>query len=562
MEPHQRRLPLNEERSANAKEADRLETESRRYTHERRAAILEIADSLSLGLTPVEMEKIYIHANGVSQGNMATFKIEAARKVTELGTARPVRAHGGAMQRWFNDALDNQQKARLDVADWYDEKNYVYLDIEATGLTDDDVPVEIAMCDCNGESIMELYTEPLDGKGEPVHMSKSATEITGYNDDDLWQFQPLENYPYDWLKFEVMHVVFVAFNAWQDQRYLVRALKNAVERHPERRDLADAMKYIQNRAHWIDTRPALVEAIGLNPETPTGRFAKLEDVARAVNALPPGEDQDHSALSDAQLLAAIVRNIRQESEGMGVIDDQTAEIKRLEKENNELRNQIEAGRASSPHHEARTVMFTNIVVGVGDEQYPVNFTIREGMTADRAVADVFEHIKGLMLIRNDKRVTSFAVGWPTNSKFVELKARKQEERQAPPPPKDPPAGDFRSTPPNDPPPNKPPTGGTGDRKYERGISVMKAVTRKNTPAYIFRYLQGDGQISPYELEVNKPEYVERLEALLAERYDLEQWPIGHTRTVGIKVSWTKGKPLSEGKFYRDDMQFEYWDYQP
>lgn len=561
--PHDRRLPLDQERAANQTDHDRLERQARLYTHQRRAIILRLADTVKIGLTPVEVDNVFTYADSKSQGGLEAFQVEAARKIEEIAARAPHRVRSNVLKRWFEEAMDEQTRARMDAADWYDDAWRVYVDVEATGLSEDDVPIEIGMSDRDNNPVMELYLQPLDGKRETVHMSESAVQVTGYQDDDLWQYQPLENYPFDWLKFESMHVVFHAYHAAKDREFICRALKYAVERHPERRDLVDALRYIGKPAHWIDVKDTLTQAIGLNPETVTGRYCKLEDVARATGALVNQMEQEHSALADAKLLAQIVRNIRQEIEHVTAVDEardtvnEAADtIQRLQARVEELEAQLESvGKRDGawPHKEARSVCWTDLIVN----GYPINFSVREGLTPEEAANELFEHLRALMLIQVDKRVHSFMVGQPTRSQYREMKPGARHEMPAPPPPKDPPAN---SQPPDQKEQSTPP----GKTHTMPCIDIMRGKTKKDTWMYSFNWNLPDGTKAQWPFEVYKPNDVEALEKFLkSSSMDVNQLQPGVTRNLKrrLKISYDEGDFVkgSTEKRYRDNIRYAWMD---
>ncbi len=612
-------------------EAQQFEAAARHYTKERRAYIQSIANEARIALKPLEMDAIYDTANGISQGAFGAFKEAANRELADFLKKNPDRVRHSAFDDWMDESMNDQEKARREIASWGNNPKIVYFDTETTGWFDEGhVPVTAAACNVEDTALCDIKLAPLNDKGEFISITEGASKANHLTDAVIAGYQPLEENEWAIRELEILMesgYILTGYNTKFDRDMMCRALNWAMDRIYQNPDpdvlaiykrLEILLAYFKQPENWLETKDAFCRAVGEEPYPGPGKYLKLEDIARRTNALTADEKQAHGALADCQLLARIVRNIRKEIEDTmpkpknAPVAKETEEIQTepetelsaetqqyietLETSLNalqgekevletrhekaldrirELENQCEQYQQGDglKHHEARSICFTDIVIN----GYPVNFTVREGYTPEAAVEDVFKHVRTLMLIQLDKRVTSFKVGIQARSDFREMKAVSNGKPVAD---EQPPADDRPATPKGNPPPaaNKPnmppkPANAPAPQQQQPGNPPQGKTTGEKKSQQCDRIIrhQIDGQNTydlPFTLNNGKPaerpfapskkDTAALEKALLAAGYDLNTLDIGTEYDLPIKVEWTVGNQIPNSnppKYYRDNMTF-------
>lgn len=515
-------------------EADRQDTIDRLYQKTRRGIIQDFATSIHANLKPIAVDEIYATCEAVSDHDLVRFRQAVLGAILRYEEVHPDQQYS-ALKDWMNDDMNDIEKARREIASWMDNPKIAYFDTETTGLEAPHVPWGIGSCNVNGETLAAFEIRTLDEKGDPITITPEASKVTGMGSERIAGFNALEYHEIAIKELEDLMqggFILTGYNTQFDRGMICRALMNATGRlrhiatNPtlERDRLIERIEairqYFKEPSHWLETKDTFVRAIGLDPNDTPGRRTRLQDVARATNALTSEENQQHGALADCQLLARIVCNIRKELEEMAskkpapvakateeiqIEPENTGEwpqdaVEHIETLNKALREkEIETTQIKTQydliyaanlslaervrelenlceqyqqadgirHHEARELTWCDLEIN----GFRFNWTIREGEPVEAAVESAFKTVRALQAIRDTEKVKTFRVGLRDN--WQPLKGFEKPANGQKPADEQPPADELeqrrnerpatpKGTPPaankpNTPPPAKPAT---------------------------------------------------------------------------------------------------------
>jgi DNA polymerase III epsilon subunit-like protein len=219
-------------------------------------------------------------------------------------------------------------EAKALFATWVKDGSILCLDTETTGLNDSDVPWSLGICDLTGKELLNLRFRPLNADGKIIPISDGAADATGVRTEDVENCPTLESdevLP----KLKTLlaaNPTFTGYNTKFDRQMLDRALEHAAMRcirlgdEERRNDVAAARKYIGTLGIWKEAKDLLLEAIGRDPQSSTGRKTRFEEIARITGCLAAGAKQAHGAIEDSKLLASVIRTLAAPSDGKPTLE--------------------------------------------------------------------------------------------------------------------------------------------------------------------------------------------------------------------------------------------------
>lgn len=454
-------------------EAQQLEAKARQYTKERRGYIQDKASAAGVSLKPLEMDAIYNIADSTSQGALSVFKETANRELADFLKKNPDRVRYSALVDWMNEDMNDQEKARREIASWLDNPKIAYFDTETTGFYDEGhVPITAAACSVESTKLVDIQLAPLNEKGEPISITEGASKANHLTDAILAGYQPLEENEWAIRELEILAeggYILTGYNAKFDRDMMTRAIQFASTRTelsftpgletPENKNTSQLLErltalltYFKQPEHWLETKDTFCRAVGEEPYPGPGKYLKLEDIAHRTNTLAPGETQAHGALADCQLIARIVRNIRKELEDMAPkpkaapVAKQTEEVQTepestglsaetqqyidtLENSLNEAQARIDAFETDHVKMGTRIRELENLCEQYAQDEtvkhheardvtwsdieingFQFNFTRREGITIEQSIEAIMDHIRIMQALKANEKVVTLRVG--------------------------------------------------------------------------------------------------------------------------------------------------------
>lgn len=454
-------------------ESQRLEAEARSYVKVRQAYVQEAADRAHLHLSIMEAQAIDQTADSFSQGSFPGFCAKVDREIADFARKNPDKVRHSVLEDWMNEAMNDQEKARREIAGWMDNPKIAYFDTETTGFFDEGhVPVNIAACGHEDNKLCFIQIAPLNEKGESISITEGASKANHLTDAMLAGYQPLEEAEWAIRELEMLAeggYLLTGYNTKFDRDMMCRALDYAIARlgivtqpidhSPDDIHLTERIQalrtYFKDPSHWLETKDVFCRAVGEEPYPGPGKYLKLEDIARRTNALTADETQAHGALADCQLLARIVRNIRKETEDMAPKQPKAAPVEKTEPEQQEwpesakeYTTQLETSLSDlqaqyevlSTDHEGKKAecdILRHRITELEDQceryaqsdgtrkhheagdvtwsdieinGFQFNFTRREGITVEQSIEAIMDHIRIMQALKANEKVVTLRVG--------------------------------------------------------------------------------------------------------------------------------------------------------